>query len=710
MVLLLPVILLLRFLMRNYEKKYVIWQWRLVYLRSICPIALSSPLCMIPSWNRRFHLLLSELGLAVEGNSGIMNSWMSVYQGDITTTIAFKGCSFIWAAGVVIVLLCALVNQRRLHKVLNLAKVLGENIFESSAIQTPVQVGVFHKRLYLPEGFSPQEMSWLLKHMEYHRWENARRLVVTIISAIHWFNPVMWLYYYLWNIDWEMALDERTVYHKNSSTMHSYAQGLLNFSKEQKSKVSLSTLSVYERNVEKRAFRMMYQKWDTFRDKLLEVLILSLMTIWFFLLVPIQIAWSGGTWGKDSTVTEEGSLFEQGEKNVVAKLKTVSPEGLDRVIQLEMLSGTKDKSGYNGKFKVVMYDSVGNELASKKAEDIFSDLEKDSYFFSKGMTLCAGDYNGDGVQEIVIGQKVDMTQDEFDELFDNESKNNGTKATSDPKKVADYQTFSYALLNVADKKLERICNNIYVSTEDGQQNESMNFEVPEGISDLFSVSVAGDIVYYVWNEEENTYQQEYLTKQDLEAHKAENKESSEEGETNEHLLKDTRGDTKILVSTKKDSTSSEAIQSVVLSPQNNEKKFEDIQGYYCDLFWVPTTDSETERYAMMIYNGTRSQTFIVYDIKSKEVYYQHEDGSDVLKELFEQYNESQISFQEESTVIYNLSEKNEDILKISFAANADDGVTIKGSYEYNVKKKTSTNLTFSRVVEEDVSPSPTASG
>lgn len=704
----LPVVLLIRLLMKNHEKKYVIWEWRLVYLRSICPIALSSPLCMIPAWNRRFHLFLSEMGLAVEGDRGVMNSWMSIYQENIKTTTAFKICSIMWAAGVIVVLLCALINQKRLHNVLASAKVLGENILESSAIQMPVRIGVLHKKIYVPEGFSPQEISWLLKHMEYHRLDNPKRIVVTLISAIHWFNPAMWLYYYLWNMDEEMALDEKTVYRKNAATVTSYAQGLLNFSKVQENKVVLSMLSVYERNTEKRAYRMMYPKWDTSRSKLLEILLLSVLAIWFFLLVPIQLAWSGGTWGNDVIKTGDVALFGEEDKNVIAKTNTVSPEGLNRVIQLEMISGTENKNGYDGRFEVKMYDSIGNVVDSRKSEDIFSGMDKENYHFSKGMALCVGDYNGDGVQELVLGQKEEMTQDKFNELVAKAENDKDSEATPAPGKVTDYQTFSYTLLNIEDKKLETLCESIYVTTKDKKQNESMNFEVPEGGSDLFSVSVADKTVYYVWNADKNTYQQKHLSKKELEAYKTGDKEALAEGETKEHTLEDSDGETKVLVSTKKDSTGSEAIQSVALSPRNHAEKLDDLQGYYCDLFWTPTTDNEKERYAMMIYNGTKAQTFVIYDTKRKEVYYQHEDGTDVLKQVFKQYKESQITFKEDSAVIYNVTEKKEDSLKISFAAEADDGISVKGSYEYDVEKKTFSNLVFSRVVDEGASPSPAA--
>ena len=154
----------------------------------------------------------------------------------------------------------------------------------------------------------------------------------------------------------------------------------------------------------------------------------------------------------------------------------------------------------------------------------------------------------------------------------------------------------------------------------------------------------------------------------------------------------------MLVSAKPDSTGSEVIQSVVLFPRGDSKKFEDIEGYYCDLKWI-SSEKEKDRYAQLIYNGTKAQTFIVYDTKRETVYYRHEDGADMLGDVFKQYRETEITFNNTDAVIYELTDKKEDVLTISFVASADEDITVKGSYDYDILKKKASNLAFSRVEE-----------
>ncbi|HBI63336.1 MAG TPA: hypothetical protein DDY31_19350, partial [Lachnospiraceae bacterium] len=92
----------------------------------------------------------------------------------------------------------------------------------------------------------------------------------------------------------------------------------------------------------------------------------------------------------------------------------------------------------------------------------------------------------------------------------------------------------------------------------------------------------------------------------------------------------------------------------------------------------------------------------------KSVYYKHEDGTKQLADVFKQYGED-ITFEENGTVIYSLAVKKGDILRISFAANADKGITVNGSYEYDVLKRTASNLSFNRSGDGAASAAPSPS-
>lgn len=716
MLLSMPLVLLVRLLLRRHRRKYVMWEWRFVYLRAVCPLAMTSILLLIPGLNYKFHRFLTSLGFTMEDAGGTVFHWKDIFTSSISTNITFKGCSLIWAAGVVILLLHLIVTQRRLGIYFSGAKEMGEDIFESSVIELPVQRGIFRKKIYLPKGYQTGETAWLLRHMESRHREPLRRFLVVFITVIYWFHPVMWLYLYLWNRDNEIEADEKIVYRKQDILRLKYAQGILNFRKskryvkdengkyvEKKSQNIFSFLTIYERNPEERAKRMMYQKWYTTGRGFSAFVWLSVLCFLLFLFSPLRMAWSGGTWSsstqKDSG--KEESLFAEGNNLVVAKTDTLSPEGLSRMMQLEMKKGAKDsEDGYDGTFVLTMYDKMGEKISSLDMDDIFSKSPMKTYHFSIGMTLQISDYNGDGTQEITLGQKKALTDQEFRSLFpDREEK--------DIPKIQDYQVYEYSVIGIEDKELPVIQEGITVVTKDKDHSESMLFDTVEDVPNIFYVNLAGDRQYYEWDETEQTYVAKKYSEEDIE-----NKKKGEEGDTQEsasdHTLTTADGTTAVMVSTKRDSSSNEAIEAVYLSPRNSQVKFDDIKGYFCDLMWVPVTNTQdTERYAMLIYNGMKARTFVIYDTKTKSVYHKQEDGAENLGKVFKQFHEEDITFQESGAVIYSLAEKNSDTLKIQFSAQADGDVTVKGSYEYSVKEKKSANLQFTRTVENSTSaPTP----
>jgi len=74
-----PVILVLRVLLLKAPRKYIVYIWLLYFFRGICPVSLSSPFCISSKWNRKFHMLLSQLGLVEDGSSGKLRDGGGVF-------------------------------------------------------------------------------------------------------------------------------------------------------------------------------------------------------------------------------------------------------------------------------------------------------------------------------------------------------------------------------------------------------------------------------------------------------------------------------------------------------------------------------------------------------------------------------------------------------------------------------------------------------
>lgn len=256
----------------------------------------------------------------------------------------------------------------------------------------------------------------------------------------------------------------------------------------------------------------------------------------------------------------------------------------------------------------------------------------------------------------------------------------------------------YYIWNIEADKLQCVSEPIYTADKTGAEANSCEFKIPKGTNGVIKVKVLKNKFYYVWDGTNEMFVRKELTKKQLKKYKKDSDKTDESGEKSVHSLKNDSDRESIRVVTQKDSTGSEEIKNIVISPNGASKKISNIKGYYCELQWVQTTDNEENRYAVLTYNGIKSQTFVVFDTKLKEIYYKQEDGNSALSSVFDRYNGNQndIAFNKDDLVVYTLQEKENDVLKIGFAANAKDNVVVKGSYKYDVEKKNQYDFNYSQ--------------
>jgi predicted HAD superfamily phosphohydrolase YqeG len=160
------------------------------------------------------------------------------------------------------------------------------------------------------------------------------------------------------------------------------------------------------------------------------------------------------------------------------------------------------------------------------------------------------------------------------------------------------------------------------------------------------------------------------------------------------------------VDTETDSGGDPVIQTIQINPlgldhRTGTKTITEIEGYYCDLMWAQT-DGESNRYAELIYNGTKGRTFVLFDVENTKIYYRQEDGNQVLQKLFQKYGDDEIEFDDNGAVVYSLMEiSGEDSLKINFAASAKKDITLRGTYLYSISKQKADSLQYTRSVSSD---------
>lgn len=714
LVVLLPLVFLLRFLFRKLPGKFTVALWTIFYIRAVCPLGLTSPVVLFSEWNRRFHLLLRAVGLNMIPDRGLLTGWFQVFQSEIDVTIPYMMCTIFWTAGVAGFLFFAWMRQRQIRSSLTEAKLLFDNIFESEEISEPIRTGIFRQRIYLPEGLSAKEMKNILLHQQLHgeRRDDGKSLICFVISCLHWWNPLVWLALYYYRADRERACDEAVLQRLGWDNKNEYAQDILNMKRENVGEELPRSLFVLPENrLESRAEHMLYIESVGIWKKAVAAFLLTVCVFCWFALSAFHSAWNGGVWAKAQEVQEE-PLFqaeqERGVTNeVIARCDTQTDKGTEVTLELLMTQGTFQKGrGYQGQTILRMKDAEDNTRDSLTLSQVFTgnNVQK----FQENITLSLDDYNEDGVMELALGQQMEVKASRLSAPA-TPSAATGAAASKKKQEKEDPENGNrtvqgYYLINIEDDQLRIISDPIYVSQVTDLQESSMLFSYIEDTGGIITTQLEGDTAYYVWDRKEKRYSRQAITQEEIDSRRTVPEASTGEGETNAYTLQDSREKTVIRVATRTDAQGNPSIENVTVNPQGVDRltgtqEFKDIKGNFRAIDWVEQDDSE--QYAILTYYNADGQSFVIFDVKKRKIYYQQEDGNRVLQKLFESYGDEEITFAEGDMVVYQLMElKKDGTLRIRFAADVQDGASISGSFVYQKVSKKVTQLQYSQSMSE----------
>ncbi len=140
--------------------------------------------------------------------------------------------SAIWITGLVVLLIYSIYTTLRLSKNLKCATHLYGNIYEIDTIKTPFVFGLVSPKIYLPNNLSKTEESYIIKHEETHinRKDYIIKFAAFLIVSIHWFNPIVWLAFYLMSEDMELSCDESVIKEMSYGIKRDYSNSLLSLS------------------------------------------------------------------------------------------------------------------------------------------------------------------------------------------------------------------------------------------------------------------------------------------------------------------------------------------------------------------------------------------------------------------------------------------------------------------------------------------------
>ena len=140
----------------------------------------------------------------------------------------------IWLAGFAVLMGYSLISLLRLRwKLIGAVPLEGErNVRLADHISSPFVLGVIRPKIYLPSGLSEGERDYILLHERTHirRGDHILRALAWLALAVHWFNPLVWLAFYLAGKDMEMSCDETVLERMGRDIRADYSTSLLRLS------------------------------------------------------------------------------------------------------------------------------------------------------------------------------------------------------------------------------------------------------------------------------------------------------------------------------------------------------------------------------------------------------------------------------------------------------------------------------------------------
>lgn len=257
-------VLLIRAVMRMLEvpRAIVFLLWAVVLFRMVCPVSFSSSWSLLslfpaaeeqvadfsdgdlsgnqviwdsPQSHERYQAGVSGGGIVVSpapedgGGSYVVTGPDGASPPATVETDVLPVLSVIWALGVLALWLWSLLSWLRLRLKLSAAVRTPDGAWESDRVDSPFVLGFFPPKIYLPLGLTGDTRRYVLLHERSHirRGDHIVKVLAFLALAVHWFNPLLWVSWFLSCRDMEAACDESVLRRSPEDIRKSYSAALL---------------------------------------------------------------------------------------------------------------------------------------------------------------------------------------------------------------------------------------------------------------------------------------------------------------------------------------------------------------------------------------------------------------------------------------------------------------------------------------------------
>ena len=237
-------VICIRLLFRKIPKWIICLLWGAAAVRLICPFSIESRLSIlsnaepiksttimegevqkyIPSIDSHLTVVKNTINPML-AETFAYHEWESAAPFQVIIYIA----GILWACGVVLLMLYALCNTIKLHRLVNESVCVRDPIFICDAVNSSFILGIFKPRIYLSSALCGNEINYIIAHESTHlkRKDHWWKLLGYLLLCVYWFHPLCHVAYALFCKDIELACDEKTVKNMSFHEKKEYSKVLL---------------------------------------------------------------------------------------------------------------------------------------------------------------------------------------------------------------------------------------------------------------------------------------------------------------------------------------------------------------------------------------------------------------------------------------------------------------------------------------------------
>ena len=303
-VFIIAVVIIRAIAINSLPKKTFLVLWEMVLLRLVIPFTIPSAFSIYTLIN---NTISTPTFFEAETNnvaSAVSREYFVVIQGieQPVTNIRFVSVRFVvWCIGMILFAGFFIVSYLRCRIEFRTALPVNNayveqwikerplkrriSIKQSDRISTPLTYGVLHPVILMPKQTdwkNINQLRYIFSHEYVHiyRFDTITKLIATYALCIHWFNPLVWVMYILFNRDIELACDESVIRQFGDKSKSAYSLMLISM-EAKKSGLSPLCNNFSKNAIEERITAIMNTKRTTIIT-LLSACLIVLVTVSLF--------------------------------------------------------------------------------------------------------------------------------------------------------------------------------------------------------------------------------------------------------------------------------------------------------------------------------------------------------------------------------------------------------------------------------------------